>query len=496
MSKSTTSQGRSSTASASRVRSRGRLTVAAVTVGAALSGMLSGCGVVGGDTVTVNVGYQSKTINTVNAGTLMRDRGEFEKALSDAGKKTGTKYRVVWQDFSSGAPLTAAMIATHVDIGSMGDYPLLTNGSKTRKYDDAATEFVATTGYNLRGSLNQVVVPNSSKATTLADLKGESVSTSLGSAGDGMFSTALQKAGMSSDDVHVANQDPSIGAAAIEGGQVDALAQFVPWPQLVVFRNQGRLLYDGGDNGVPTFHGVVTRKQFAGAHPEVISAFVTAMSKTNDYLRTQPLQAAQRLSKITGIEPEVAYLYNGPNGLVSFDLPIKQQFRESLQQVKKFLVKRKSVTKDFDIDGFINESAVRHTLGASYTAHRDNLANPTPLTGTDELCRLPVGDPATASEVWFSGDDHTVPAATPSCLLRRVADTTSRTPRAVYVPDAVTGTKLFADHATWLVDPAAPVTARYLPFATQAGAADYQRSHPGTTPVDYRTAVSQSTTTD
>lgn len=131
MSKSTTSQGHTSTAPASRVRTRGRLAVAAITAGAALSSMLSGCAAVGGETVTVNVGYQSKTINTVNAGTLMRDRGEFEKALSDAGKKSGTKYRVVWQDFSSGAPLTAAMIATHVDIGSMGDYPLLTNGSKT-----------------------------------------------------------------------------------------------------------------------------------------------------------------------------------------------------------------------------------------------------------------------------------------------------------------------------------------------------------------------------
>ncbi|NED66318.1 ABC transporter substrate-binding protein, partial [Streptomyces sp. SID10244] len=115
--------------SARCIRRRGRAALAVTTVTAALSSALTGCGMFDSESVVVNVGYQSKTLNTVNAGTLMRDRGAFEAALDQAGEKSGKKYRVVWQDFSSGAPLTAAMIASHVDIGSMGDYPLLTNGS-------------------------------------------------------------------------------------------------------------------------------------------------------------------------------------------------------------------------------------------------------------------------------------------------------------------------------------------------------------------------------
>ena len=125
-----------------RWRGRSAALLTAVTVGG--TQLLTGCGLLAEPTVVVNVGYQSKTINTVNAGTLLRDRGDFEAELKQIGAATGTKYRVVWQDFASGAPLTAQMIATHVDIGSMGDYPLLTNGSKTRKYDDAVTEMIAT----------------------------------------------------------------------------------------------------------------------------------------------------------------------------------------------------------------------------------------------------------------------------------------------------------------------------------------------------------------
>lgn len=468
-----------------------RIAFAAAVPALMLMTVLTGCGVLDSRTVVVNIGYQSKTINTINAGTLMRDRGTFEKALATVGERTGNRYRVVWQDFSSGAPLTASMIASHIDIGSMGDYPLLTNGSKTRKYHDAATEFVATTGYNLRGSLNQVVVPTGSTATGLRELVGKQVSTSLGSAGDGMLATALQRAGIADGEVSIANQDPSIGAAAIQGGQVDALAQFAPWPQLVVFRNQGRLLYDGGDNDVPTFHGVVVRKEFSRAHPEIMTALIEAVRDTTDYITQHPMAAAIRVNELTGIEPEAAYLYLGPHGLVTFDPTIKQLFDDSLARAKSFLVQRGSVDADFDVAGFRNDTYLRDVYGADYDRQAAVIENPSRLRGTDEVCGLPVADPATASEVWFAGQETTTTSATPSCLLRRIAETGTPV-RAGYVPDAVTGTKLFASHAIWVARADAVATGRYLPFATQEAATNYVAAHPGAEIVTYDAALAQS----
>ena len=471
----------------SRWRTRAAALIAALTVGGAP--LLTGCGLLSEPTVIVNVGYQSKTINTVNAGTLLRDRGDFEKALTQLSATTGTKYRVVWQDFASGAPLTAQMIATHVEIGSMGDYPLLTNGSKTRQFSDAATELIATTGYNLRGSLNQVVVRSDSTARTLADLTGKKVSTSLGSAGDGMFSAALKSTGMKKDSVHIVNQDPSIGASAIDGGQVDGLAQFVPWPQLVIYRNHGRLLYDGGDNNVPTFHGVVVRRQFADAHPEVMAAFLRAIKSTTEDIIAHPLPAALRVSALTGIEPEVIYLYNGPNGLVSFDMTLKQQFLAAFKTIKDYLVKRGSVSSDFDIPGFINDHYLQQLFGADYAQRRASVANPMVLNGFDTVCALPVSDPALASEIWVSGSTTEV-AATPTCLLRQLAATVHT--RAAYVPDTLTGLRIFANHAVWLKDPPAPPTLRYKPFATAADADSYRATHPQAMTVGYDAAIAQS----
>ena len=70
-----------------------------------------------GSTVTITVGYQSKTINTVTAGTLLRYLGSFEKELKALGD--GTTYKVNWQDYATGAPITAQMTVGKIDIGSM-----------------------------------------------------------------------------------------------------------------------------------------------------------------------------------------------------------------------------------------------------------------------------------------------------------------------------------------------------------------------------------------
>ena len=124
------------------------------------------------DTVNVVIGYQSKTINTVTAGTLLKAKGFLEKRLADIGKSTGKKYNVQWQDYDTGAPITAQMVAEKIDIGSMGDYPLLINGSKTQANERARTELVSVTGYSPTGALNMVVVPPDSPARTITDLKG------------------------------------------------------------------------------------------------------------------------------------------------------------------------------------------------------------------------------------------------------------------------------------------------------------------------------------
>ncbi|MCK2218364.1 ABC transporter substrate-binding protein [Actinomadura sp. ATCC 31491] len=438
----------------------------------------AGCsvaGAAGGEEKTkVVIGYQSKTINTVTAGTLLRSLGYLEKRL-------GGRYTVEWQDYDTGAPITAKMVAGKIDIGSMGDYPLLINAARTQDIPAARTELISITGYNLRGGLNMVLVPPASEARTLADLKGAKVSASVGSAGHGTLVQALEKAGVTG--VEVVNHQPAVGASQLESGGVQAYAQFVAWPGLLVFQDKGRLLYDGSALDVPTFHGVVVRQAYAKEHPDVVDAFLKAQLDATRYLHEHPLAAAESVARATGLPAEVVYLYNGPGGISTFDVTLKARLKAAHEHDVPYL---KRIGTDFpgvDVSAFVNDSYLRKAYGPGYDQDAASTANPAPVTGTDPVCGGRVSDPATASELWLDGEDRTRPAATPTCLLRQIA-AAGRPVRAAYVPDTVTGTRWFADHAVWLRQ-----GTRFLPFTTQDGAGAYRAEHPGAEPITYEAAL-------
>ncbi|BCJ46907.1 putative nitrate ABC transporter, periplasmic protein [Actinoplanes ianthinogenes] len=441
---------------------RRRLAVAAATV---LT--LSGCTVAGNAAQDgkeqLVVGYQSKTINTVTAGTLLRAQGYLEKRLGD-------KYQVVWQDYDTGAPITAQMMAGKIDIGSMGDYPLLINGSRGQQSEQTRTKMIAVTGYNLHGALNTVVVAPGSPIKSLAQLRGKTVSTSAGSAAHGLLVQALRKAGVDPEkDLKVENQQPPIGASALQSGNVAALSQFVAWPGLLVKRGEAEVLYDGGELNVPTLHGTVVRQQYATDHPDVVKAFLQAQQDATDFLWKQPLKAAEIVAEQTGLPAEVVYLYNGANGIATFELPLKPELKQALQNDVPFL-KSIGVLQGIDLDAFIDSSYLPATTGG----------NGAVLSGTDPICKTPVG--AGAGELWLTGEETTQPAADATCLLKAVknAEKSGKQVRAAYVPDTVTGTRWFADKSIWVQD-----GTHFLPFITRAAAEKYGKG----TVITYAQAV-------
>ncbi|MBO0853084.1 MAG: ABC transporter substrate-binding protein [Nocardia sp.] len=459
-------------------------------VAALIATMATGCSLQqadSGNTVTVVVGYQSKTINTVTAGTLLRAKGFLEQRLNALTAKGGPKYRVEWQDYDTGAPITAQMVAQKIDIGSMGDYPLLINGSRTSADPHTATELVSVTGYQPKGSLNMVVTAPNSTATSVNDLAGQKVSSSIGSASDGTLRQALQRAGLDpAHGVDVLNQQPQIGASALESGQVRALSQFVAWPGLLVFQNRAKLLYDGAELNVPTFHGVVARRDYTSRHPEVLDAFLQAQLDATDFLHAQPLQAAQVVADHSGLPPEVVYLYNGPGG-TSFDTPIKPQLIQAFKGDVPYL---KSIGNfaDFDIDKFVDDAPLRKVFGErniDYDAAVGNFADPAPITGTDPSGAA-VDNAALAGEIWYDGQPSATPTADPTSLLRavKVARTQGKKIRAAYVPDSETGTRWFADKAQWV-----QTGDTYLPFITPAAVRRYLDQHPGAAAVSYDQAI-------
>src|SRR3954451_3710755 len=67
-------------------------------------------------TVTIGIGTQDTTTNTVTTGTVIRELKLFEKHLPKDGKYASIKFQLEWNNFTSGPPVTNGMMANKLHL--------------------------------------------------------------------------------------------------------------------------------------------------------------------------------------------------------------------------------------------------------------------------------------------------------------------------------------------------------------------------------------------
>src|SRR5580692_6105856 len=275
------------------------------------------------ETVTIGIGTQDTTTNTATTGTVIRELHLLEKYLPTDGKYAGIKFELEWQNFTSGPPVTNAMMANKLQFGMMGDYPLIVNGFTFESNPESKSRLIAVAAYSLSGSGNGIVVHKDSPYYDLSDLKGKLVSVPFGSAAHGMVLKAMQDRGWPPDYFQLVSQSPEVGSTNLQEKKIDAHADFVPFAELLPFRGFARKIFDGVETNLPTWHGVVVRTDFADKYPEVVVAYVKAIVEANAWLRADPVRAAEKIQEWTGINKEVVYIFLGPGGNMTTDPTVK-----------------------------------------------------------------------------------------------------------------------------------------------------------------------------
>ena len=174
--------------------------------------------------ILISIGTQNTTINTVTAGVVLKELKLLEKHLPRTGKFKDRTYKLEWQNYTSGPPITNGMIANRIHIGAMGDYPLLVNGATGQQQKGQETQLIAVVAYNMLGAGNGVVVHRDSPYFDLADLKGKSVSVPFGSAAHGMLLQTMQERGWPQDFWALSNQSPEVGTTSLQEKRIDGHA--------------------------------------------------------------------------------------------------------------------------------------------------------------------------------------------------------------------------------------------------------------------------------
>ncbi len=431
--------------------------------------------------VTIGIGTQNTTTNTVTGGVVIKELKLLEKYLPKTGKYKDTQFKIDWQNFTSGPPITNGMVANKLQIGMMGDYPLLVNGATFQNGNDTKSELIAIIAYNKDGAGNGVVVHKDSPFYELSDLKGKRVSVPFGSAAHGMLLKAMEDKGWKEDFWELSSQSPEVGTTNLQERKIDGHADFVPFPELLPYRGFARKIYDGVETKLPTMHGVVVRKDFADKYPEVVVAYLKALLEANDWVRKNPKLAAEKVEDWTKTEKEVAYMFIGPSGVHTLDPTIKPKWIEAIKYDTGVL-QRMGKVKQFNADAWANETYIRQAfkdMGLDYEKQKASFSG-YEIGGMDPLCKKPIKNPREGGEVWIENGAITA-YSSPNCTLAGVKKALSEGKKigVTYLFDKTFGIRLFADKAFYALDSKVVKNPSIVPFLLKKDAEAYAAKNGG-----------------
>ncbi len=407
------------------------------------------------ETIRVAIGTQDTTINCATGGLLIRELKLLDKYLPREGKYKDVKYDIQWKNFTSGAPLTNEMVADKLDIGSMADFPGANNGTAFLKAGKQSLFITVLSGSTL-GSGNGVVVPRDSKITSLAELRGRTISVPFASTAHGMLLRAVAAQGWDPQkDVNIITQAPEVAGPALQAGKIEAHADFVPFAELFEHRGFARKIYDGSQASTPTYHGSLVNAEYAKKYPEVVTAFLRAAIEADRLIAAEPEKYSELIEQVTGIEAAVNYLYHGPLGLQTRDLTWKPEYRQALKTSIETL---KLLGRDttLNAESFIDDQYIRGAFKQAGLNYDARLADKSklPLKANDAISGKPITDFQRVAGLWVQGEPrvrHYASIEGAFADLQKL-QAGGKTLRAVYVHDLIHRIKLLAPTSWYAID--------------------------------------------
>ncbi|NEK38759.1 sulfonate ABC transporter substrate-binding protein [Rhizobium leguminosarum] len=234
----------------------------------------------------VRIGYQK-----YGTLVLLKGKGTLEKKLESIG------YTVEWTEFPGGPQLLEALNAGAVDFGSTGETPPI-----FAQAANAPLVYIAHEPPAPRGEA--ILVPKDSPIKSVAELKGKKVAFNKGSNVHYLLVKALEDAGLTYEDVEPSFLAPADGRAAFEKGAVDAWVIWDPFQAAAEVAVEARELRNG-EGIVPNHQFYLGTKSLVDGHAEAIDVLIDAISKIDEWTKSDTAAAAAELSPSVGIPEPV-----------------------------------------------------------------------------------------------------------------------------------------------------------------------------------------------
>ncbi|MEB3339150.1 MAG: LysR substrate-binding domain-containing protein [Leptolyngbyaceae bacterium] len=258
------------------------------------------------ETMTLVIGVQNGTIPTVTAGLVIQRLGLLEHFLPKTGRYSSTQYQIHWRDFSTGAPIIEGLNSGKLNIGILGDYPLLLSAAQPLSLDHQVrkTRLVSFVSTNPDGSCSAVIVPNHSELQCIEDLRGGVIAVPFSSSAHGLVMRSLNSANLLTEVRLTFLENSNLDFPFSGSTQADGYAHFAPFHDIACRRGRFRYLPVDQANILPAFYGVVVGEELAEQYPEVVIAYLKALSAAQYWYATTP-SALSLISQWTRLDAEI-----------------------------------------------------------------------------------------------------------------------------------------------------------------------------------------------
>ena len=241
------------------------------------------------------------------------DNNNLKRPLLEASGELETlPFSIDWSDFPGAPGLFEAVNADAIDIGHIGDSPIINAAAA----GIPVTAVLASAGSTDDDHLAALIVRNESDVTSVAELAGRKVAFPRGTNQHYFVARALADVGLSLDDIDAVDLPPADAVAAFLNGDIDAFSTAGVGLANLVLNENPRILVTGAtiaSDGQPLARGY----QFVVVHNDVLDdpvlaaaagEYVAALARAQEWGAAQLDEWTQLWADLSGLDPEVTAL--------------------------------------------------------------------------------------------------------------------------------------------------------------------------------------------
>lgn len=246
---------------------------------------------------------------------------------------------------NQGPAIVEAMAAGEVDLAILGTLPIVSANANGNKVIALASANYSEDGFGL-------YVTADSGITSLTDLKGKTIAAPFGTNEHQMLLGLLKNAGLTVEDVNLANMKAADSITAFQSGDIDG-SIFKGQQLLAAKESGGTEIANNSETGL-IVNSLVGRADFIEQYPDITARFIKVVQRAKEYIDENPEEAVEIAARLTETEIEDTRVsFESRDRLISID---SATFIDPLTSAIEFSLSEELIDKEISIEDIIDTS--------------------------------------------------------------------------------------------------------------------------------------------